>query len=124
MRATSSTLCVVFLAAALGACGVGRNGPLLAEDPSTEDAEYSYVIPAGTADRIRQGVSVEILPATLEVRVGESIRIVNEDDEGHFIGIFYVGPGETVTQRFASAGEFVGNCTVHPSGTLTLRVSA
>jgi hypothetical protein len=29
-----------------------------------------------------------------------------------------------VTQRFASPGEFVGNCSVHPSGQITLRVDA
>ena len=96
--------------------------PLVSADPDAAAFDYDYLIPVGTADRISDGEPVEILPAELAVRVGEVIRIVNEDDEGHFVGIFYVGAGETVTQRFTSVGEFVGNCTVHPSGTLTLEV--
>ncbi len=107
----------------LSACGADRDGALVIDDASAGPADYAYLIPAGTGDRIRAGDDVEILPNNLEVRVGEKIRIVNEDAEGHFVGIFYVGPGETVTQRFASAGEFAGLCTIHPSGTLTLRVT-
>lgn len=103
------------------ACGSDAE-PLVSADPGAESFDYDYLIPVGTADRISDGEPVEILPAALAVRVGEVIRIVNEDDEGHFVGIFYVGAGETVTQRFTSVGEFVGNCTVHPSGTLTLEV--
>ena len=79
---------------------------------------------AVTGERIRAGEPIAILPAELDVHVGEVIWITNEDDEGHFIGIFYVGPNERVSQRFASEGEFVGNCTVHPSGQIALRVSS
>lgn len=104
------------------ACGSDRSGPLIESDPGATEADYDYLIPDGTAERIAGGEPVEILPAALDVTVGEVIRIVNEDEEGHFVGIFFVGAGETVTQRFASPGEFVGNCTVHPSGQLTLTV--
>jgi plastocyanin len=55
--------------------------------------------------------------------VGETIRIVNDDDRGHNVGPFFVGAGETLSQRFSSAGEFVGVCTVHPSGQIVLVVS-
>ena len=94
----------------------------MTEDPNATVFDYDYLIPEGTADDIEAGEVVVILPAELSVHVGEVIRIVNEDDEGHFVGIFFVGPGETVTQRFANAGEFQGACSVHPSGRLTLLV--
>lgn len=115
---------LVCLALLAGACGSDRSGPLVAEDPDATVFDYDYLIPDGTADRITAGDNVEILPAELEVRVGEVIRIINQDDEGHFVGIFFVGAGETVTQRFSNEGEFEGACTVHPSGTLVLRVKA
>lgn len=54
--------------------------------------------------------------------MGEVIEIVNEDDRGHLVGPFFVGANETLTQRFASEGTFIGNCTVHPSGEITLTV--
>jgi plastocyanin len=113
-----AALCVAVLAA----CGDDRSGALVEPVDASNPADYVYVIPEGTAARIASGEPIAILPAELDVRVGETISIVNEDVEGHFVGIFYVGAGETVSQRFASPGEYVGQCSVHPSGLLTLRV--
>ncbi len=107
----------------LAACGADEGGPLIEQGEESAAADYAYLIPDGTADRLAAGEQVEIIPGSLEVRVGEVIRVVNEDDEGHFVGIFFVGAGETVTQRFASPGEFEGNCTIHPSGRLVLTVT-
>jgi plastocyanin len=106
----------------LVACSSGPSNALVVDEDSAAPADYEYVIPQGTSERIRGGEPIAILPAELEVHVGEIIRIINQDDVGHFIGIFYVGPREVVTQRFASPGTFIGNCTVHPSGQISLRV--
>ena len=122
MRSRLALALVALLALALGACESDDPGPLIVADAGAVDADYEYLIPDGTWDRINSGEAIEILPAQLDVRVGEVIRIVNEDSEGHFVGIFYVGAGETVTQRFSSAGEFQGQCTVHPSGEISLIV--
>ena len=106
----------------LAACSSGRDGALVEDAPISSAADYDYLIPLGTAERISAGEAVEILPAELDVGVGEVIQIVNEDAKGHFVGIFYVGAGETVTQQFASVGEYAGRCTVHPGGQLVLRI--
>ena len=89
-----------------------------------DDVEFAedFVIPAGTAEQIEAGEEVEIVPQELVMETGESIRIVNEDDVGHVVGVFYVGAGETLTQRFDTPGELSGECSVHPSGSFTLRV--
>jgi plastocyanin len=81
------------------------------------------VIPRGAGEALDAGEPLEILPAELVVTVGETIRIVNDDDRGHNVGPFFVGAGETLSQRFSSPGEFVGVCTVHPSGELVLIVN-
>jgi hypothetical protein len=86
--------------------------------------EYDYLIPAGTAARIERGESVDLVPRELTVRVGEAIRIVNDDDEGHVVGVFFVGPGERLTKRFTAPGELSGSCTVHSAGEFTLHVDA
>jgi hypothetical protein len=122
MRIRLALALLAATALALGACGSEDSGPLIVADAGAVAADYEYLIPDGTWERINSGENVEILPARLEVEVGEVIRIVNEDSEGHFVGIFYVGAGETVTQRFSSPGEFKGQCTVHPSGELSLVV--
>lgn len=86
--------------------------------------EYDYFIPAGTADRIDEGERVDLVPRELTVEVGEAIRIINADDEGHIVGVFYVGAGETLTKQFTAPGELSGSCTVHSAGEFTLRVRA
>lgn len=84
--------------------------------------DYDFVIDAGTGERIASGEPVEIVPAELVVTVGESIRIVNHDDQDHYVGVFFVAAGETLTQQFGSAGVLEDLCTVHPSGSFRLRV--
>lgn len=107
------------------ACGGddGDSGPGIAPAAADEPATYEYVIPEGAGEALDAGQPLEILPGELVVTVGETIRVVNEDDRGHNIGPFFVGAGETLSQRFSSPGEFVGVCTVHPSGELVLVVN-
>ncbi|MGA7758134.1 MAG: hypothetical protein WBL31_09825 [Ilumatobacteraceae bacterium] len=109
----------------LVACGSDSSSEPAAEAIETLDAAtYEFVIPVGAGDALDAGTPLEILPGELDVRVGETIRIVNEDDRGHTVGPFFVGANETLTQRFSSPGEFVGVCTVHPSGEIVLVVEA
>lgn len=112
---------VVSLVLVLVACG--RPESLFADDDHSIRADYSYEIPAGAGEALDAGEPLEVLPAQLEVHVGEVIEIVNLDDRGHLIGPFFVGAGETVRQRFASEGTFIGECTVHPSGQIELVVT-
>jgi len=84
--------------------------------------EHDFTIPLGTAERIDAGEEVEIVPAELTVQVGDAVRIVNNDVEDHVVGVFFVGAGETLTQRFNKVAVLEYQCDVHPSGTFTLRV--
>jgi len=92
--------------------------------PPPTTFEYDYLIPDGTAARIDAGEPIDIVPRELTVQVGESIRIVNDDQEGHVVGVFFVGAGETLTKSFTAPGELSGSCTVHSAGEFTLRVEA
>ena len=87
------------------------------------EVDHDYVIPAGTQDRRRRGETIEIMPARLDVRVGESIRITNDDDAGAFVGIFYVGAGEVVSMRFTTPGTLSGACDLTPDGEFTIDVA-
>ncbi len=120
-RAAFAALSTVAL---LAACGGGddSSGPGIAAVDDAGTATYEFVIPEGAGEALDEGTRLEILPAELEVTVGETIRIVNDDDRGHLVGPWFVGAGETVTQEFSSPGEFEGECTVHPSGQLVLTV--
>ena len=107
----------------MAACGSDADQPTTEGVAAVERATLEYVIPAGAGEALDAGTPLEILPAELEVNVGDTIRIENQDDRGHTVGPFFVGADETLTQRFSTPGEFEGVCTVHPSGQLVLRVN-
>jgi plastocyanin len=62
------------------------------------------------------------MPTELTARVGDTIRIVNDDTESHTIGTFYVLAGTTLTYRFTTVGEFEGVCSTTPTDTFILTV--
>lgn len=86
-------------------------------------ADHDFVIPAGTAARIAAGEEVVIVPRRLDVRVGESIRIRNLDDEPHQVGPYYLSPSQTVAQTFTRPGRLVGVCTIHPDDEFAIVIS-
>jgi hypothetical protein len=91
-------------------------------DAETDAVEHEYVVPLGTGDRIDAGEEVEIVPRKLEVKVGDSIRIVNDDVQGVNVGIFWVPAGRTATMEFTTPGTLTGECDVHPDGAFTIEV--
>ena len=107
---------------ALLVAACGSADPLVVEAGASGDADYSYTILPGSGEAIDRGEPLDILPAELVGHVGEVIELVNLDDRGHLVGPFFVGAGETMRQRFNSPGDFVGACSVHPSGEFVLTV--
>jgi plastocyanin len=87
-------------------------------------ADYEYVIPIGAGLALDAGSPLAILPGDFDARVGQTIQIINEDDRGHLVGPWFVGAGETMRQTFKTPGEFIGECTVHPSGQIVVTISA
>lgn len=119
---TAAIALLLAAVAALAGCGEDTPPAPTVANVVSAYAEHDYVIPFGTFDRIAGGETIVILPNELRARVGEVIRIRNDDRRGHMLGPFYVGPGETLTQMFTAPGTFVGECTVDPSGQMTLVV--
>lgn len=79
-------------------------------------------VPHGTADRIAAGERVELLPARLEVSVGDTLEIRNLDDAIHEVGPYTVDAGQTLRQTFQSPGTIHGLCSLHPDGAITIVV--
>jgi len=123
-RLVAAVLASAFAFGVVAGCGDDASQPGTEAVTIAEAATFEYVIPAGAGEALDAGSPLEILPAELQVNVGDTIRIENQDDRGHTVGPFFVGANETLTQRFSTPGEFEGVCTVHPSGQLVLIVNA
>jgi plastocyanin len=116
-----AALALLLVLAVLAGCADRRAGVEWRE--SGEPATYDYLIPAGTAARAAAGRPVDVVPQHLDVKVGETIRVRNQDSVGAEVGVFFVGPGETVSMKFTKAGVLRGKCTIHRSGEFTINVT-
>lgn len=117
IRVLGALLGLVMLGGLLAGCSTD-------EDVTAESVTYQYIIPRGTGDRIDAGEPVNIVPRRLDLNLGDSIEIVNQDAVGHNVGPFFVGEGETVSQVFRTEATYEDACSIHPSGAFTIVVSS
>jgi len=122
---TTVTLLFALLATLLAACGgdgvVAQ--PQWGALPDEEPATYEYVVPYGTSVRVDQGQTVDLMPSELEVKVGESLRIKNQDGRDYMVGPFFVAAGRTLSMRFTFPGELSGICSLNANGKVVIRVT-
>lgn len=92
----------IVLLATTAACGGGD-----------DDAQvHEFVVPAGTADRIEAGETVAVMPAELEFKVGDTIRIRNEDDVDQPVGPYFVSAGTEFELEYGAPGRYEGYCAL------------
>ena len=100
---------------------------------SASDAPQKAVVPS-QADQQKANKTVKIVnfkyqPASLTVRVGETVKFVNQDDEPHTATAKDVSfnskaldTNESWTYKFTKPGTFPYFCSIHPfmKGTITV----
>ena len=121
----SSALVVALGVLAVG-CGTDREGTQIGQAENitaNEEATYEYNVPFGTGNRLDSGEIIDIMPQELSVKVGESIRIVNDDIRDFMIGPFFVMAGQTLAMRFTNPGTIEGVCQINPEGKFVITVS-
>jgi plastocyanin len=120
-KALVATLLLVLVLSVVGCSGGGSN---TANPPSSGTTTVDT--PAAGATVIEKGFAFE--PATLEVKVGDTVTFKNEDSAPHNVSIDgkelgSQDPGASVTWTAEKAGTFPYTCTIHPSmnGTIVVK---
>lgn len=116
-----STRLLVVALVAIAAIVAGTAMWIAARDESSGDLEV--VIPAGTGEQIDAGEDVALIADRVELDVGSTMVVTNEDDRPHQIGDLTVRPDETLEYTFAEAGMFANPCSVHPSNSVTFVIT-
>ncbi|HEY9077963.1 MAG TPA: hypothetical protein VIO61_15620 [Anaerolineaceae bacterium] len=94
---------------------------LLKDETDRPPARIELVIPAGTAEKIKNNQPVD-LPANMVFVEGDVLAVRNEDSVSHQLGPIWVPPGTTGTLKLDQAQRHSYTCTFQPSSSLGLDV--
>lgn len=113
---------VLAVVAVIALWGIGGNESAAVAVP--EGTTYTYVIPAGTATKMKNNQYVaDILPEFVQLSVGDSIVVENQDDATHTFGPITVRANETSSVDFINPGIYFGLCTVGTHESITIQVT-
>lgn len=105
---------VLTAVASLAACGSDEATPRTIE----------VVVPAGTGERLLAGEDVEIMPARLELSVGDTLSIRNDDSVTHSVGPYEVEAHTTTRFRYGAPGHYEGYCPLSEGDRYEIVVSS
>ena len=120
VQASRRRTVTAFVVAGLALVLVPLVATRLVDQPDGE--VHRYEIPAGTAAALDRGEDVDVLPADLELRLRDTLVVVNLDDETHQVGPFEVAPGEQISRAADDLTSFSGFCSLHADGRIAIEV--
>lgn len=88
-----------------------------------DGSDYEVVIPEGTGAAVDAGEDVDVVPAEIELSVGDTLVLINEDSRPHVVGPFTVMADDDYTHTFDSEQELVGECSAHPDRSVRITVT-
>ena len=105
------------LAAALAAAAWATFAPL-----SPESRALTFVIPPGTAARLKANEPLHVVPSPIHLTLGirDILVLTNDDTVIHQLGPVILGSRQTYRIPFRTPGRFQYACSLHTAGTLTL----
>ncbi len=91
------------------------------DDP--ESVTKTFVVPEGTSEQVYRGEVVNIMPSQVDLAVGDTLVVRNDDVETVTVGPFTVRAGETLTQQFQRPQTLIGECSLSGSGEIKIVVT-
>lgn len=80
----------------------------------TENREPTLIeiqIPVGTAQLIREGKDPEILSKNMRFVVGDTLRVINNDDENHQLGPLYIPANSSASLKLDVEESLIVECS-------------
>lgn len=113
----------VVAAFVVGAVALMVAGFIVATVAINSGTTFEVVIPQGTGAAIDAGDPVDAVPSVIDLSVGDTLRIVNDDTRPHVLGPWTVLPGEQVTYTFDQAEDFSAACSAHVDRAVRIRAT-
>jgi hypothetical protein len=105
VRRVRVVIAVAFACIAATSCG---SEPADSAPPKVVE----IVVPTGTQAKLNRGETVQVMPARLEFRVGDVLRVRNDDVVDQYVGPYLVVAGQQFELRFGAPGRYAGLCNL------------
>jgi hypothetical protein len=92
------------------------------EDTDRAPKTVQIIVPAGTAQRVALGESVDLLPDNSTFVLGDVLEVINQDSVDHQLGPIWVPPGSMGKIVLEEVNKFSYSCSFAPSRYLGLDV--
>lgn len=108
-RRVLRTLTAALLVPALGVTAIacGSDG-----EAKPKKQVVEIIVPAGTQDKLDRGELVDVMPAELNFRVGDVLRMRNDDSVDQYVGPYRVQAGTELELTFGAPGRYGGLCNL------------
>ncbi|GAB4497184.1 MAG: hypothetical protein OHK003_04920 [Anaerolineales bacterium] len=83
----------------------------LLKKENREPMVVELTIPAGTADLIRAGDAPLEIPKDMRFVVGDTLKVINQDNENHQLGLLWIPAQSTASLKLESVENMVVECS-------------
>ncbi len=87
-----------------------------------EPTTIELIIPAGTAETIRQGKRPLDIPQEMQFVLGDTLRIINQDSENHQLGVLYIPANSSASLKLESVDNMAVECSFQTGSYLGITV--
>lgn len=122
MNFTPKRIAVSFLLGlALGALMTEASYILLKKE-NREPGVIELVIPAGTGDLVRAGEAPPDIPNDMRFVVGDTLKVINADDESHQLGPLWIPANATATLKMETGENYIYECSFQTDNTMGVTI--
>lgn len=94
----------------------------LLKKENREPMVVELTIPAGTAEMIRAGEVPPEIPKDMRFVVGDTLKVINQDDENHQLGLLWIPAASTASLKLESVENLLVECSFQTSSYMGITV--
>ena len=94
----------------------------LLKKENREPMVVELIIPAGTAEMIRAGEAPLEIPRDMRFVVGDTLKVVNQDNENHQLGPLWIPANSSASQKLETEENLIVECTFQAGSAMGITV--
>lgn len=94
----------------------------LLKKENREPGVIEMVIPAGTAELIRAGEVPPEIPRDMRFVVGDTLKVINQDNENHQLGPLWIPANSSASQKLETEENMIVDCSFQAGSSMGITV--